>query len=389
MITTLPGALPRAGQRRVLAVLCATEITSWGVLYYAFVVLAPTIATTTGWSPAAVTAAFSAGQIVAALAGIVIGKVLDHRGPRVVMTTGSILAVLSLLGIAHARTIAEFTACWLAAGVAMSAVLYQPAFAALTRWSGDRRVTALTTLTLAGGLASTVFAPITAALLTHLGWRHTYLALAAVLAFTIPAHALGLRGPWHPVAARPHSAAPPARTRTFLLLALAMSLSAFAASAVIVGVVPLFTERGLTIETAALALGLGGIGQVCGRLAYPRLAAATSVTTRTALVLTTAATTITLLAILPGPATALIAIVLVLGGARGLTTLLNATAISDRWDTRDYARLSGILTAPIAITAALAPWAETTLAESLGGHDTAFLILAAATATAALLATKT
>ena len=57
-----------------------------------------------------------------------------------------------------------FFAGWVLAGVAMGAVLYPPAFAALTRWHGPDPVRALTVLTLAGGLASTVFAPLTAAL---------------------------------------------------------------------------------------------------------------------------------------------------------------------------------------------------------------------------------
>nr|QEO74084.1 hypothetical protein [uncultured bacterium] len=41
-------AQPVTGLRRVLTVLCITEITSWGVLYYAFPVLAPTISAHTG-----------------------------------------------------------------------------------------------------------------------------------------------------------------------------------------------------------------------------------------------------------------------------------------------------------------------------------------------------
>lgn len=41
--------LPRAGLRRVLVTPCITEITSWGVLFYAFPVLLGRIATTTGW----------------------------------------------------------------------------------------------------------------------------------------------------------------------------------------------------------------------------------------------------------------------------------------------------------------------------------------------------
>jgi hypothetical protein len=44
-----PG-LPSPTLRRVTLVLCLTQIVSWGVLFYAFPVLAPTIAETEGWS---------------------------------------------------------------------------------------------------------------------------------------------------------------------------------------------------------------------------------------------------------------------------------------------------------------------------------------------------
>lgn len=61
----------------------------------------------------------------------------------------------------------------------------------------------LTVVTLAGGLASTVFAPLTALLAAHLSWRHSYLTLAGLLAvLTIPAQALALRAPWPPAPRR-------------------------------------------------------------------------------------------------------------------------------------------------------------------------------------------
>ena len=41
VMSTGPATLSEFGLRRVLAVLCVTEIVSWGVLYYAFPVLAP------------------------------------------------------------------------------------------------------------------------------------------------------------------------------------------------------------------------------------------------------------------------------------------------------------------------------------------------------------
>ena len=72
------------------------------------------------------------------------------------------------LVIGTTRSFPVFVAGWLLAGVAMAGTLYPPAFAALTRWWGRRRVTALTALTLLAGLSSTVFAPLTATLLDHL-----------------------------------------------------------------------------------------------------------------------------------------------------------------------------------------------------------------------------
>ena len=74
--------LSEAGQRRVLVVLCGTEIVSWGVLYYAFPVLGPSIADDTGWSIAALTAAFSAGLVVNALVGILDGSAIGIDYPQ-------------------------------------------------------------------------------------------------------------------------------------------------------------------------------------------------------------------------------------------------------------------------------------------------------------------
>jgi MFS family permease len=386
-------ALNRSGLRRVLAVLCVTEITSWGVLYYAFPVLAPAMVADTGWSIGTVTAAFSLGLIVNALVGIPVGRWLDRFGPRRVMTTGSVLAVPALVGIATAHTLPWFFASWVLAGVAMAGVLYQPAFAALTRWWGPRRVTALTAVTLLAGLASTIFAPLTAALADQLAWRGTYLVLAGVLAVvTIPAHLFGLRGHWPQPDAAEHPAhverepGAIARSRAFVLLVAAITLGTFAAFAVVVNQVPLFIERGMSVGAAAWALGLGGVGQVLGRLGYGRLTRHTGVRLRGVLVLGAGAAATALLALVPGPAGLLVAAAMLAGAARGVFTLLQATAISDRWGSAHYGRLGGILAAPAMVATALAPWAGAALSELLGGYPTVFLVLAGLAALAAVLA---
>ncbi len=336
--------LSEFGLRRVLVVLCVTEIVSWGVLYYAFPVLAPTIARDTGWSISALTAAFSTGLVVSALVGIPAGRWIDRFGPRPVMTTGSILAVPAVVGIALAPSLPLFFAGWVLAGIAMAGTLYAPAFAALTRWWGPRRVTALTAVTLLAGLASTVFAPLTAALLGPLGWRDTYLTLAVVLAaVTIPAHLLGLRGPWpapeQAVGATAHAPADVVRSRAFRVLIVTVALATFAAFAVVVNQVPLLIERGLTTTEAAWALGLGGLGQVLGRLGYGRLTRALSVRARTVAIIAASAAATLLLGILPGPTALLIAAAMLAGSARGVFTLLRAASTG--------------LNTPIAVTVAV------------------------------------
>lgn len=381
----------RADRRSVLLTLCLTEITSWGVLYYAFSVLSPAICADTGWSAPAVTAAFSAGLVISALLGIPVGRWLDRHGPRWIMTGGSVLGSLALAGVAAAPDVVSLTAAWVVAGVAMSAVFYAPAFAALTRYFRPDAVRALTALTLAAGLASTVFAPLTAAISAHMDWRETYLVLAAAMAvITVPAHFFGLRRPW-PHIEHHHLAEPPtriARSRQFVALTVAFAMAGLASYAVIVNLVPLMTAHGISTQAAALALGLGGAGQVLGRLGYQRMVRHLSVVPRTALIMAGVAVTTALLGLLTSVAN-LIAVAVVAGVVRGVMTLLQATAVTERWGITHYGQLSGILSAPVMLSTALGPFVGAGLATLLGGYGAMFVVLGAVALAAALLATAT
>ncbi|WEH19740.1 MFS transporter [Streptomyces sp. VNUA24] len=387
------GVRPRP--RAVLPALCATQITSWGVLYYAFPVLNPAITESTGWPGGATTAAFSAALIVSAVVGIHVGRVLDRRGPRTVMTAGSVLGPLSLLVVATAPDLTVFTAGWLLAGAAMAATFYPPAFAALTRWWAPDHVRALTVVTLAGGLASTVFAPLTAVLAGHYSWRTTYAVLAAILAvLTIPTHALALRAPWPPAPdAGPHRPAegpdPALRSRAFWMLAATFTLSAFAMYAVVITLVPLLLARGYTTTQAAWALGLGGAGQTLGRTLYAALARHTGTVARTTTLVGLGGLTTAALALFPGPYPLLVALSVLAGVIRGNLTLLQATAVTDRWGITHYGRLSGLLAAPAHTAAALAPFAGTLIAGPLGGYPALFAVLTALSAAAAITALGT
>lgn len=392
-----PGALDSDGLRRVVAVLSTVQIVSWGVLYYAFAALQGAITADTGWSGVAVTGAFSLSQFVSGGVGIWVGRHLDAFGPRKVMTAASLVAIPGMATIALAPNLPLFYIGWVLTGVAMAGTLYPPAFAALTHWGGAKRVRALTTLTLVAGLASTVFAPLASALESWLGWRQAYLVLlAGLVLITVPLHWWGLDRPWRtdPVGAESSARGPAnaatqavnvARSVPFLLLTIANAMTALTVFAVVINMVPMLVEQGMSRNLAAVALGLGGVGQVAGRLGYARFAAATSVTARGVIVLAAVAIGTAALALAPYSVGVLIVLGMVLGLARGIYTLVQATAVTDRWGPTAYGRLNGILTAPALAASAAAPFAGAALAQLLGSYADAFLVLAGLAAVAAVL----
>ncbi|MFA6300412.1 MAG: MFS transporter [Nocardioides sp.] len=391
---TQVAGLDAAGLRRVVAVLCATEVVSWGVLFYAFTVSAVAIADTEGWPLTTLVAVFTLAQVVGAATGVWVGRHIDAVGPRLVMTGGSALGVAAVVAIALAPSLPTYAAAWVVAGAAMSATLYPPAFAAVTHWGGEHRVRALTAITLVAGFASTVFAPLTAWLLTVGDWRSTYLVLAAVLALTVPLHWWGLHGPWVPsavsVAAGSDEAGDtPARAKVrlegFVLLCLAMSLAGVSVYAVVVNLVPLLVEGGLTTSQAALALGIGGAGQVAGRLLYAPMARRLGVVARTRATLLFAGLLTVGLALVHQPLALVAAISFAAGSARGVFTLLQATAVADRWGTASYGARNGVLSGAVVTASALSPWGGALLAAWLGSYQSAFLVLALVALAAAAL----
>lgn len=393
---TTPERAP--GARGRLVALSLGQVVGWGTLYYGVIVAGPRIAEQTGWSLSVVTGLFSMGLVLSAIAGIPVGRLLDARGPRTVMTAGSVLSVAGLVIVALAPTPVVFGLGWVVAGLAQSAVLYQAAFTVVTRRYGERRRTALTVVTIAGGLASTVFAPIIAGLLTVMDWRGTFLVLAVILGVvTIPIHALTLEGSWP---AHPHPAHLPAherttvrsvlRTRRFWFLELSTLLVNGALFAATLAVIPLFMERGMSFELAALGLGLLGAGQLVGRLVF----FASPVRDRPSwrpwqglvAVGALSALSLALLGLVPGPAWLLIAVGVLAGAVRGAQTLVKASSVADRWGTRDYGAINGVFAAPVTIVGALAPVIGTVVAGAAGSFAAMALIMAGIAALGALLA---
>ncbi|HEY9291912.1 MAG TPA: MFS transporter [Microlunatus sp.] len=359
---------PTAG----LVILCITETVSWGLLYYSLPAAMDPISASTGWPRSLITAGFSAGMLVAAIAGIPTGRLLDRFGPGITMTAGSVIGSLGLVIVAVAPNLMVFALGWLVTGTAKSLVLYQAAFAAVTQWYGERRVRPLTVLTLAGGFASTIFAPLVAFLVTHVGWRQSYLIMAAgMFVITVPLHALLLRLPWSardPKSGRidENHVRRVTRSARFRVLQGVMTMTTLGMFAVTLNLVPVLTGHGASYQLAAAGLGLVGVGQVAGRLGYALVPARHGPGVRLAAVGGAAAVILLVLAALPGPLWLLLGLGIVAGMARGCHTLVQATAVSDRWGTINFPTINGIFSAPLLAASALAPVAGSAIGGAIG-----------------------
>jgi MFS family permease len=177
--------------------------------------------------------------------------------------------------------------------------------------------------------------------------------------------------------------------RAFSFLVMAMVFAALGMYAATVDVVPLLTSQGAGNFLAAIALGLVGAGQVLGRLGYARLARRTTPRTRTVIILTVGAATIALLATVNGLNVVVFAAALLAGAARGIYTLLQATAISDRWGTRNFGTINGIFSAPTTMATAIAPAGGALLAGWLGSYQAAYYLLAVMVLAGAATAIRT
>ena len=372
----------------VVATLCVTETVTWGIIYYGYPVFLRPMEESLHASRVTITGAFSVGLAVSALAALPVGRWLDRRGPRGLMTAGSCLGAVLCLCWARVESVTALYVVWFGMGFAMAATLYEPAFAAVVSWFATRgRDRALLILTLAAGLASTIFMPIEAWLLARIGWRDSGTLLAIVVgAITIPLHALMLRRPSaeaEPVAsgldtsrpARPSlSLSAAMRTPVFWVLSVAFIVGNFATVSVTVHLIPYLGGRGYDAAVAAMMIGWMGAMQLPGRLFFVPVAAWLGPRWVTAGVFAAQALA---LAQLPfaGVVPTLAPFVMLLGAANGMSTLARASSIAEIFGPRHYGSISGALALGANGARAIGPVGASLLVVALGSYERLFWIL--------------
>lgn len=349
---------------KTIGILAVTQILSWGSLYYAFTIVAPDIERDLALAPELVFGAFSWALLVAGLASTPTGILLDRYGGRYVMATGSLLCTLGLVWLSRCTSVASYYFAWTLIGVAMALTLYEAAFATINRKLeiGSRK--AISTLTLFGGFASTVFWPLTAKLHTMLGWRDTYLLYGLIqLLICVPLHLwLGtdparskLRDPAG--APRSHTLAEALRHQAFWMLALAFSANAFIFSAMSVHLIPLLGHLGASATLAVMLATLIGPMQVAGRIGEMTLGRNTPPQTVGKLTFSMLPAALLVLVLFGSQAWAAASFCVLYGLSNGILTIVRGSVPQALFGRENYGAISGAMAGPSLLSKAAGPLA--------------------------------
>jgi MFS family permease len=369
---------------RLVAMLSISETVAWGALYYSFGALLRPFASHFAVSEAVIAGAFSVALLGAAAAAWIAGTSIDRWGPRPVMTLSALLGVGALASLGTIDSILGFYLAWAMIGVSHAGVLYEPAFAVITKWfpAPKERGRALLVLTTVAGFASTIFVPLTASLYEHLGRQRTVLILATLVALTVvplnaalPRRQTLVTSPAGRVIQRDTSP----RVARF---AIVFSLQAFASAGVTVHLLSHLREDGLDLTTAATITGLMGAAQVPARLLFDIFQRFVGARARLPLLLGLQA--LAFVGVLGRGHVVPLAVV-VLGAANGLLTLERAVVIADAFGGDHYGAVSGRITTFANVARAAGPVTIGLVKLAASSYTLAFLGLAVITSLAAVI----
>lgn len=265
--------------------------------------------------------------------------------------------------MAAVPTLSGWLGAWLLTGIGMRLALYDTLFAALVNLYGQQARRTISRVTLAGGLASALFWPLGAFLLTMMSWREALLVYAllglfsALLLWRMP-------NARRPAAIRPEAHRPASRQQrqVALLYAALIALVTFVSNGTSTHLPEFIAHYGLPVAAGML----WGIGQTGAR--FLEVASGSVLTPLRLTLLTTLLMPVCFALGLSGPYILGTAggFVLGYGAINGLTTVFKATLPLELFAAEDYARRTGILLIPAQLLAAASPFAYAWLTQQFG-----------------------
>lgn len=363
------------GAARALAVLSVTMIITWGTLFYGITLIGPRIMAETGWSKTLIYGAFSLSVLASGLIAPRVGGWIDKHGGRGLMALGAMVGGLGYVLLAVAQTPLLLYISYAVIGIGMAGSLYDPAFASLARIAGPKARTAITMLTLGGGLASTVFWPLGLWLLQYMDWRGLCLVYAGLNGIVCAGlHFVGISNAKAPPAAATaitqtgdHPLVSTSlRGRAIFVLAFVFMAVNMVSSSMSVHLVALMGSLGLT-EAQAIAMGtLIGPSQSAGRLIELMLGGAYPVMRLGYVAVGLMPLSFAIVLAAGGMLWAVYAFAVTYGLSNGLITIARGVLVLGLLGRENYGRTLGAIAAPTLAAKSVSPLAFAVLIDWMG-----------------------
>ncbi len=243
-----------------------------------------------GWTRAVTSSAFSLNMLVQGMLGIVVGRLNDRFGPRVILTLCGVFLGVGFILVSRIDSLWQLYLLYgvvIGIGVSGGPV---PLMSTVARWFRARRGL-MTGIVMAGfGLGTMTVPPVADWLIRTLSWRSSFVAVGVLLLLAVPLMAQVLRrdpagmglqplgGHGATNGARMPAASPglrfseAVRTRQLWLLVAAFGAFGFSVQSVMVHIVIHGMGLGLSSSTAAAVMtAIGALGMV-GRVSTGSMA---------------------------------------------------------------------------------------------------------------------
>ena len=355
-----------------------------------------------GWERGLTAGAFSFGFLASALLSPMVGRVMDRRGPRLVIETGvACMGAGLILSTTIATPLHLYLTFGLLVGFGSICTGYSAQSLFLPNWFVRQRGLAISLAFTGVGIGSIVLLPWMQTVIDHAGWRTACWTLGvAILVILAPLNLLLRRAPrdigLEPDGdARPADGAPrrsnivdPAwaavdwtlaralRTARFWWVASGYFAGLYVWYAVQVHQTKYLVEIGFTRATAAWALGVVSLAGIPGQIALGHLSDRVGREIVWALAcLGFAITYVALMALHAWPNAPLLYVMVLSQGALGygLTSVLGAIPV-EIFEGRQYGTIYGTITLIALSGGAVAPWITGVLYDRTGSYDLAFAI---------------
>ena len=346
------------------------QICSWGAFYYAFPMLALAMQQELGWTKSDLYGALTLGLLISAMLSYPVGIAIDRGYGRSVMAAASVATAVLMILWSFVQTLAIFYFIAAGIGALQAAILYEPAFAILARRVGPLNSRAgMTSITLWGGFASTVFIPFEQFLLDGWGWRVSLWVLASVNLLCAIGYVYFVR-PERDVVHTSHAgdrADNLSRDKNivrealqgpvFWLLLIALTIYAAMMSTFTFHMYPLLQEKSISTIEVVQIITVIGPAQVLGRLLVSRFAASLSMRMLGSILVGIFPFAFALLLPESDSYWLLVGIFGIYGLTNGIFTIVRAQVVPEMLSPHAYGALNGLLTIPVTIARAVGPLA--------------------------------